>query len=137
MHLDDRVPIVLGHVERHLVPEDAGVVHQHVEGPVGVDSLLDEALGARPAGDVVVVGDRGAAGRLHLVDHLLGRTVVLALAGPVATEVVDDHAGARPSWSPGWREWNTDALSAGPMSAGLHLAGSPGVSMPSPSVHGT
>ena len=94
VHLDHGIPLVLGHVERHLVPQDAGVVHEHVEGPVGLDGLPDEGLGAFPAGDVVVVGDRRAARGDHLVDHLLGGTVVLACTGPVPAEVVDDNAGA-------------------------------------------
>ena len=61
MHLDDRVPLGLGHVDEHAVAQDAGVVDEHVEAAEGVDGLLHDALGAVAVGDVVAVGDGLAA----------------------------------------------------------------------------
>ena len=43
---DDVVPVGLVHVERHLVPEDAGVVDEDVELAPGVDRLARP--GSRP-----------------------------------------------------------------------------------------
>ena len=73
--VDDRVPLVLGHVEAHLVAEDAGVVDEHVEPTEGLDRLVDERLGAGPVAAVVVVGDGLAAGVGDLVDDLLRRAL--------------------------------------------------------------
>ncbi len=48
----------------------------------------------RGLGDGIVVGDGLAAGRLDLVDHLVGRGVTAALAVDRATRIVHDHLGA-------------------------------------------
>ena len=40
VHLDDRVPLLLGHVDEHAVAQDAGVVDEHVEVAEGVDGLV-------------------------------------------------------------------------------------------------
>ena len=65
-----------------------------VEAAEGVDGRLDEALGAVPVADVVAVGDGLAAHGLDLVDDLLRRALVGALAVHRAAEVVDDDLGA-------------------------------------------
>ncbi len=56
--VDDRVPLLLGHVDQHPVPQDAGVVDQHVEVAEGLDGGVDQALAALPVADVVGVGHR-------------------------------------------------------------------------------
>ena len=94
VHLDHRVPLRLAHVGEHAVAQDAGVVDEDVEAAEGVDGGLHEALGAVPVADVVGVGDGLAAHGLHLVDHLLGRAGVVALAVHRAAEVVDHDLGA-------------------------------------------
>ena len=89
MDLDDRVPLLLGHVGQHPVAQDAGVVDQHVEVAEGLDRGVDQALRAFPGRDVVAVGDRLATHAADLLDHLLGRTEIAAGAVHVAAEVVD------------------------------------------------
>ena len=42
---DDRVPLRLGHVEDHPVPQDAGHVDQDVDPPEGAYDLLDHLGG--------------------------------------------------------------------------------------------
>ena len=60
--VDDRVPLLLGHVDEHPVAQDAGVVDQDVEVAEGLDGGVDETLAALPVGNVVGVGHRLAAG---------------------------------------------------------------------------
>ena len=94
VHLDDRVPLLLGHVGEHPVPQDAGVVDHDVQVAERLDRGVDQPLGALPRRDVVAVGDRLAAHPLDLLDHVLRRAEVAAGAVDVATEVVHDHLGA-------------------------------------------
>ena len=56
--LDDGVPLLLGHVGQHPVPQDAGVVDHDVEVAEALDGGVDEALRALPGRDVVAVGHR-------------------------------------------------------------------------------
>jgi hypothetical protein len=74
--------------------QDAGVVHDDVEAPEGVDRLLDHLLRRVPVAHVGAVHDRLAARCLDLVDDLLRRGRVGAGAVAVATEVVHDDLGA-------------------------------------------
>ena len=92
--LDHGVPLVDRHVDQHAVAQDARVVDEHVDRPVGVDGRLDQAARALVVRDVVAVGHGLAAHAADLVDHLAGRTV--RGAGPVhlRAQVVDDELGA-------------------------------------------
>ena len=80
VHPDDVVPLLLAHVDEEPVPQDAGVVDQHVEVAERLDRRLDQALAALPVGHVVTVGDGTAAGGHDLGDHLLGRGAAVAAA---------------------------------------------------------
>ena len=91
---DDRVPLLLGHVDDHPVAQDAGVVDEDVEIAERLDRAVDQALRTLPVGDVVAVDDRFAADGFDLVDNLLRRRDVGAGAVVGAAEVVDDDAGA-------------------------------------------
>ena len=93
--LDDRVPVVLVHVEDHPVAQDARVVHEHVEAAEGVDRLLHHVARAVEIGDVVEVGDGLAATRPDDLGNFLGRPAVGAFAASRAAEVVHDDARAR------------------------------------------
>jgi hypothetical protein len=73
VHGDDRVPLLLGHVDEHAVAQDAGVVDDRVQVAERLDRGVDEALRALPRGDAVAVRDRLAAHALDLVDDLLRR----------------------------------------------------------------
>jgi hypothetical protein len=94
VHADDRVEVVLGHREDHLVSQDAGVVHEHVEPAERLDRLVDHVLGAGEVGDVVVVGDGLATLLLDERGHLLGGAGVGALTGRGPAEVVHHDLGA-------------------------------------------
>ncbi len=91
VHVDDRVPFLLGHVHQHPITQDAGIVDQHVEIPEGLHRGVDQALRAFPRRHTVSVGDGFAAHSFDLLDHLFGRRKVAAAAVDVAAEVVDDH----------------------------------------------
>ena len=71
-----------------LVAQDAGVVDDDVDAPVGVDRGLHDRLAALGRGDRVGVGDGLAARGFDLVDHLLGGAGVAAGAVDRAAEVV-------------------------------------------------
>jgi len=53
MDTDHVVPVGLLEVEGHLVPDDAGVVHQDVQLPERLDGLVYQRLGSLPGADVV------------------------------------------------------------------------------------
>lgn len=86
--------ITASHAGDVRVPQNPGVVHQHVEPPEFVDGLIDDALSAVPVRDVVGVGDGPAAGSDDLVDHLVRGPGVRTLPGVVPAEVVDDDGCA-------------------------------------------
>jgi hypothetical protein len=94
VHLDDRVPLLLGHREQHAVTEDAGVVDQHVQTAERVDRLGDEALGPVPRADVIGVRRGLATEGLDLVHDLLRGAGIAAAAVACATEVVHDDLPA-------------------------------------------
>ena len=93
-HVDphDDVEVVGRHVPDGPVPDDARVVDQDVEAPVGVDRLIDELLGRRLVADVAVVGHGGAAAP---GDQVHGEIGVTAAAVPAdrRADVVDDDLG--------------------------------------------
>ena len=93
VHRDDGIPLGLGHVDQYPVPQDAGVVDQHVQVTKGLDGGVDHALAALPVRDVVGVGHRLATHGFDLVNDLLRRSGVGPAAIDVAAEVVDHDLG--------------------------------------------
>jgi hypothetical protein len=82
----DVVEFFFGHLGHRLVAVgDAGVVHQHIETPVGVDGGPHHRRDLAAVGDVGGDADRRAAGPVDLRRHRFGR-------GPV--DVGQDHAAA-------------------------------------------
>ena len=77
------------------VPKDARDVHQDVDPPERLDRLVDHGVGLVPVRHRAVVRDRRAAVTEDLVDHLIGRRLLLALAAQGHAEVVDDDFGLR------------------------------------------
>jgi hypothetical protein len=94
VHLDHGVPFLDRHVDEHAVAQDAGIVHQHVDRPEGVDRRLDEAPRPVVVRDVVAVGDGLAPHGADLVDHFAGRPRRGAAPVHLAAEVVDHDLGA-------------------------------------------
>src|SRR5581483_3404207 len=84
MHVDDEVPVLVAHVEQHLVASDAGVVDDDVEAAFTV-SAGDHFIGGRPLAYVTGYRDGLATGGLDLVED------VGALQCGV--DVVDDDGG--------------------------------------------
>jgi hypothetical protein len=89
------VPLVLGHVHDHPVAEDSGVVDEDVEPAELLDRLPHEPFRAREVGDALAVRRRLAARGADLLDDLLGRAEIGALAGDPGAEVVDHDRGSR------------------------------------------
>ena len=85
------VPLHVGHVDEHPVPEDPGVVHEHVEPPEGLNGGIDETLGALPVRHVLAVGHRLAAETADLLHDLAGRPGRSPRPIDFSAEVVDDH----------------------------------------------
>src|SRR6185369_9548888 len=91
--VDDRVPLLLGHVEDHAVSEDAGVVDDDVDPAEGVHRGLDDRLPTGHAGHRVVVG-HGIAARLgDLLHDLIGRLPVGPGPDLAAAVIVHHHPG--------------------------------------------
>src|SRR5439155_1546311 len=94
MHGDDRVPLLLAHVEDHPVAQDAGAGDERIETAPRLERRADDARGALPGGDRVGVGDGPAAGAADLLDHIESG----AARGHAAVEgdavVVHDHLRA-------------------------------------------
>ena len=94
MNLDDRVPLVLGHVGEHAVAQDAGIVDDHIQLSVGAHRLVDESLGPVPVADIVAVDDCLAAGFADGLDDLVAGRSATAGAVECRTDVIDDDFGA-------------------------------------------
>ena len=90
---DHRIPLRFLHAGDKRIAQDPRVVDQDVEATELVDRLSYNTFRAAPGGDVLGVGDGGAAGRGDLFDYLVSRPGVGALAFVAAAEVVDDDLG--------------------------------------------
>lgn len=94
VHPDHVVPLVLGHVEHHPVPQDARHVHQHVEPAELGERGADELLRGPVVGDVGGVGDGLAARRHDLLGDQGRGTAVGARTVEPGAEIVDHHLRA-------------------------------------------
>ncbi len=81
--VDDRAPVLDGHLQRGGVLLQAGVGHQHVEATQGVHRSREQLLHLVGFAHVGLERDRGAPGRLDL-RHGVGSTVLVGA-------VVDGH----------------------------------------------
>ena len=72
VHPEDRVELILLHVEDHLVATEAGVAHQDIEVAELADGRLEHRLRVVPIGHVAEVRHGFAAGLLDLLDHSRG-----------------------------------------------------------------
>ena len=77
MDIDDRLPLLRGHVEDHPVAQDARDIDDDVDLAEGIDRLLNHPLGGVVIGDRIGIGDRVAARRLI--------SAAVVAAGPVST----------------------------------------------------
>ena len=93
VHADDVVPLAVGHVDDRAVPQNAGVVDQHVQRSELLDRELDQPVRARGGGDVIATRDRLAACGSDLRHDLLSRSLVTARAVGPAAEVVHHDLG--------------------------------------------
>ena len=89
MHVDDRIPLLLGHVGQHAIAQDSGVVDHRVQVAERLDRGVDQPLRTFPRGDTVSVGNGIATHRLDLLNDLFGRAEIAASAIDVAAKVVD------------------------------------------------
>ena len=69
VHGDDRVPVLIGHVEQHPVPGDTGIVDHDVE-PAEVLGTGDEFIGGASRADVTGHRDGLGAGASDLIEHV-------------------------------------------------------------------
>ena len=94
MHVDHRVPVILGHLVEDHVAQDAGVVHHAVDPAIGVQRALHDALGGIPGGHALGVDHRLPAALLDDRLGLFRRGGGTAIARDGHTDIVDDHLGA-------------------------------------------
>jgi hypothetical protein len=94
VHLDHRIPLVLGHIRQHAVAQDAGIVDEDIEPAEGVDGLLDHGLRALPIAYIGRIGDSRAAGLLDGVHYGRGCSCIGARAIDAGADVVDHDLGA-------------------------------------------
>src|SRR5207237_3761031 len=85
---DDRVPLLLAHVEDHPVAEDAGAGDERVEPAPFLERRADDAAGAVPGRDGVGIRDRLPASALALLHHVEARAPRGRAAGYGHSEVV-------------------------------------------------
>src|SRR5439155_16409977 len=93
-YADHRVELRLFHLEQALVPQDAGVVHEDVEGAETIDGGLDDSLRLVELAHISVVGDGFTPRGFDLLARLRGRIFGSAATVDVDTGVVDDDLGA-------------------------------------------
>lgn len=70
VHLHNEVPVLILHVLEADIPEDAGIVDEHVDPAKGLDRRLDDLVSIL---NRVVVRDGLAAGGCDFVDDSVGR----------------------------------------------------------------
>lgn len=66
MNTVDEIPVRVLHVLEADIPQDTGVVEEHIDTAKVLDGSLNDSLAVL---DTVVVGDRLAAGGPNLVDN--------------------------------------------------------------------
>ena len=89
-------PLGVLEIEDHVRTADAGVVHDDVDAPPGVEGGLDERLAALGRRDVVGVRDRLSTGVPDRGDGLVGRRLAgLGAVGRDADVVHDDTRAVR------------------------------------------
>lgn len=69
MHLHDQVPVLILHVLKADIPQNASIVDEHVDAAKGLDGSLDNLVAIF---DRVVVRDGLAACRSDFVDDSVG-----------------------------------------------------------------
>src|SRR5713101_7147981 len=94
MDRDNRLEVLVAHVEDHAVAKDSGVVHDNIELAEIVERAFDDPLGGLEVGHALEVGHRLAACRAYFLDNVFGRRARLPGAVEMSPEVVDDHLGA-------------------------------------------
>ena len=87
----DEVPVLLRHLVKARVAQDARVVHHDVHAAEGVEGVLDDAPALLHR---LVVGHRLAARVDDLLDHLICGLAGAAAAGHRPTQIVHHHPGA-------------------------------------------
>ena len=69
MHRDHRIPVLIGHVEQHPVPGDAGIVDHDVETTQTIGAG-NQFVGGRPLADIADHRDGLGAGRADLIEDV-------------------------------------------------------------------
>ncbi len=69
MDLDSQIPILIFHVLEADIPQNAGIVDEHIDPSKRLDGSLDDVL---PVLDAVVVCDRFAACGFDLINDYIG-----------------------------------------------------------------
>src|SRR5262249_48382481 len=92
VHGDDGVPLRLVHVEEHAVAQDAGIVHENVDGAELAYGGIDDALGGTEVGDAVVARNRRPAASADRRADLGRYRTRRAASVDVAAAVVHAHA---------------------------------------------
>jgi hypothetical protein len=86
----DVVEVLLSHVERHAITQDAGIVHEDVEPSEVIEGVGDDAFGTRVASDIVSVDNRPSPGTLDETDDFRRARSVMRLSGQIGAKVVHD-----------------------------------------------
>ena len=96
VHLDDRVPLGLGHVDEHAVAQDAGVVDEDVEAAEGVDRPAATSCSAPSQSEMSsLLATASPPMAPDLVDDVAGPGRPRGPSPSIdAAEVVDDDLGA-------------------------------------------
>ena len=96
MHRDHRVPVILGHLVKNAVTQNAGVVDHAIDAAKIIQRALDDAFSGSPGGYRISIGHCGAARSLDLIHHFLRRTraVRTQLTTQPRADVIDHHLRA-------------------------------------------
>ena len=92
MHGDDRVPVLVGHVEQHPVPGDAGIVDHDAES-AQVVRTVDQFVGGGALADIAHHSDCLGPDSADLIEDIGGIQCL--------RHIVDDHRGPRTCQSDG------------------------------------
>ena len=71
VHLDDGIPILVGHFVKRAVAQDSRVVHHTVHSAEVLDRSRNDGLGPFPGGHAGIVRNRAATVTVNLFDDLV------------------------------------------------------------------
>src|SRR5947209_11968279 len=86
----NRIPLLLGHIDEHAVPQNAGIIYEDIKSAELFDRRVNKILSSMPIRYVVVIRHSRPPGRLNLRDHRLRQVPAVPAAVHRRADIVDN-----------------------------------------------